>query len=93
LALVYGGNLRDRAGYSNEVSAAVATCVFDELLVALVLEDAIVVVVEVELVVDDSPAAKATTDDEAVLINATANTNLENNFICVFRLSLFANLV
>ncbi len=48
------------------------------------LEDAIVVVVDVELVVDDSPAAKATTDDEAVLINATANTNLEKNFICVF---------
>jgi hypothetical protein len=52
------------------------------LVDALVLE--VATVVEVELVVDDSPAAKATTDDDAVAINTSAKTKLENNFICVF---------
>jgi hypothetical protein len=88
LALVYGGNLRDLAGYSNEVSAAVATCVFDELLVALVLDDAIVVVVEVELVVDDSPEARTIEEQhrttEIETVNMRTNEPLENNFICVF---------
>ena len=93
LALV--GNLGERRGRLAAVVGRARSVarglVVDEALRrrwARVVE--VVLVVELELV-DDSPEAKATTDDEAVLINATAKSNLEKNFICVFWFSLFAN--
>ena len=52
------------------------------------------IVVEVELVVDEPPEANENKDedDNATVVSTTARTNLENNFICVFLISLFANL-
>ena len=98
---MYSGNLSARAGYNNEVSAAVGVgtiveVVLDVLVLMLVLGLVVLVLVL------DSPEAKTTDEDQTVSINANAigtvpikagaTVDRKTVLIVVILISFFANL-
>lgn len=96
---MYSGNLSARAGYNNEVSAAVGVgTIVEVVLDVLVLVLGLVVLV----LVLDSPEAKTTDEDQTVSINAIAigtvpikagaTVDRKTVLIVVFLISFFANL-
>lgn len=96
---MYSGNLSARAGYNNEVSAAVGVgTIVEVVLDVLVLVLGLVVLV----LVLDSPEAKTTDEDQTVSINAIAigtvpikagaTVDRKTVLIVIFLISFFANL-
>lgn len=96
---MYSGNLSARAGYNNEVSAAVGVgTIVEVVLDVLVLVLGLVVLV----LVLDSPEAKTTDEDQTVSINAIAigtepikagaTVDRKTVLIVVILISFFANL-
>lgn len=96
---MYSGNLSARAGYNNEVSAAVGVgTIVEVVLDVLVLVLGLVVLV----LVLDSPEAKTTDEDQTVSINANAigtvpikagaTVDRKTVLIVIFLISFFANL-